>query len=182
MRAAVPELPSAHPVGLLLPSVYLDDELAQNFVGGLDEVLAPVFLTVDCLEHYLDPWLTPADFLPWLGGWVGVELDERWPTDRARAVVADAARIQMRHGTKDSLVAMVRLMTGGDVEVHESGGASWSQRPGGEAPGSPTARLRVIVRIADPSSVDAAALERAIRDAHPAHLPCQVEVRSSSDG
>jgi phage tail-like protein len=182
MRAAVPELPSAHPIGLLLPGVYLEDQLAQDFVGGLDKVLAPLFLTVDCLEHYLDPLLTPGDFLPWLGRWVGVEVDERWPPDRARAVVADACRLQMRGGTRRSLVAMVELMTGGEVEVHESGGASWSEEPGGDPPGSPTPELQVIVRVADPSSVDRAGLERAIRDAHPAHLPCQVDLRSSSQG
>jgi len=178
----VPRLPSAHPIGLSLPGVYLEDEFAQNFVGGLDEVLAAVFLTVDCLEYYLDPWLTPEDFLPWLGGWVGVELDERWPRHRARAVVANAARTQIRSGTRRSLLAMVRMMTGGQVEIHESGGASWSQQPGGDAPGSPTPRLHVIVRVPNPSTVDRAGLERAIRDAHPAHMPCEIEVRSSSAG
>lgn len=182
MRGAVPELPSAHPIGLLLPGVYLEDELAQDFVGGLDGVLAPLFLTVDCLEHYLDPWLTPEDFLPWLGRWVGVEVDERWPPHRARAVVASACRMQLGGGTRRGLVALVELMTGGDVEVQESGGAGWSEEPGADPPGSPTPGLQVIVRVADPSSVDRAGLERAVRDAHPAHLPCRIELRSSSGG
>jgi len=179
VRGTVKDLASAHPIGMLLPGVYLDDEFAQNFAGGLDTVLAPVFLTVDCLEYYLDPWLTPQDFLPWLAGWVGVELDERWPLHRARAVVANAARMQLRRGTKRSLMAMVRLITGGEVEVHESGAASWSQRPGADPPGSAAPRLHVVVRVRDPASVDVPGLERAIRDAHPAHLSCRIEVRAS---
>lgn len=182
MRGSVPDLPSAHPIGLLLPGVYLDDQLAQDFVGGLDTVLAPVFLTVDCLEHYLDPWLTPVDFLPWLAGWVGVELDERWAQHRARAVVANAARMQLRSGTRRSLVAMVRLMTGGEVEVHESGGAGWTPQPGGDPPGAAVPRLHVVVRVPDPAKIDLAVLERAIRDAHPVHLTCEIEVRSSTEG
>jgi phage tail-like protein len=36
----------------------------------LHEVLAPVVATIDCLGAYLDPALTPEDFLRWLGGWV----------------------------------------------------------------------------------------------------------------
>jgi len=64
--------------------------------------------------------------------------------------------------------------------VHESGGASWSQQPGGDPPGAAAPRLHVVVWVRDPASVDVAGLERAIRDAQPVHMPCQIEVRAST--
>lgn len=175
-RGTVPGLASAHPLGELLPGVYLEDSLAQRFTEGLDPVLAPVFLTLDCLDAYLDPWLTPPDFLPWLASWVGVELDETWPAATQRAMVAAAPRQHRDRGTHLGLAGYLRLLTGGEVELTESGGTRWSAEPGAPPPGAATPGLEVIVRVADPGSVDLARLDRAVRDARPAHLPYQVQV------
>ncbi|MGH3889101.1 MAG: phage tail protein [Pseudonocardiaceae bacterium] len=175
-RGTVGGLPSAHPLGELLPGVYLEDSLAQRFTEGLDTVLAPVFLTLDCLDAYLDPWLTPLDFLPWLASWVGIELDETWPEGRQRAMVAAAARLHADRGTHRGLVDYLQLLTGGEVELAESGGTRWSAEPGTPPPGTTTPQLRVIVRVSDPNAVDRVRLDRAVRDARPAHLPYQVQV------
>lgn len=70
-RAAVPGLPSRHPIGEQLPALYAEDDFAQRFTAGLDTVLAPVFATLDSLPSYFDPRLAPADFLSWLASWVG---------------------------------------------------------------------------------------------------------------
>lgn len=174
-RGTVDGMASAHPLGELLPGVYLEDSLAQRFTEGLDTVLAPVFLTLDCLDAYLDPWLTPCDFLPWLASWLGIELDETWPDSRRRAMVA-AARLHSDRGTRGGLVDYLRLLTGGEVELTESGGTRWSAEPGASPPGTATPRLQVIVRVSDPNSVNRARLDRAVRDARPAHLPYQVQV------
>ena len=175
-RGTVPDLVSAHPLGELLPGVYLEDSLAQRFTEGLDTVLAPIFLTLDCLDAYLDPWLTPRDFLPWLASWVGLELDETWPESRQRAMVAAIARLHRDRGTHRGLVDYLQLLTGGEVELTESGGARWSAEPGTAPPGTPSPQLQVIVRVSDPNSVNRVRLDRAVRDARPAHLPYQVQV------
>ena len=83
-RRSVPELATPHPLGELLPGLYLDDDLVQRWTAGLDEVLAPVFLTLDSLDAYFDSRLAPIDFVGWLAGWVDAELDERWPARRAQ--------------------------------------------------------------------------------------------------
>lgn len=175
-RGTVDGLASAHPLGELLPGVYLEDPLVQRFTEGLDTVLAPAFVTLDCLDAYLDPWLTPPDFLPWLATWVGVELDETWPEGRQRAMVAAAARLHRDRGTHGGLVAYLQLLTGGEVELIESGGTRWSAEPGAPPLGAMTPGLRVIVRVSDPNSVNRARLDHAVRDARPAHLPYEVEV------
>jgi phage tail-like protein len=178
-RGTVPGLPSAHPLALLLPGVFAEDPFVERFVAGLDDVLAPTFLTLDCLDAYLDPWLTPRDFLPWLASWVGVEVDETWPPARARAVVANAVRVQRGRGTPRGLAAHLRLLTGGEVEISESGGARWSTQPGAEPPGRPSPGVSIVVRVADPAVLDRAAVERAVREACPAHLPVELQVLAS---
>lgn len=175
-RGTVDGLASAHPLGELLPGVYLEDSLAQRFTEGLDTVLAPVFLTLDCLDAYLDPWLTPRDFLPWLASWLGIDLDETWPDSRQRAMVAVASGLHSDRGTHRGLVAYLRVLTGGEVELIESGGTRSSAEPGAPPPGTTTPGLQVIVRVSDPNSVNQARLDRAVRDARPAHLPYQVRV------
>jgi phage tail-like protein len=175
-RGSVRGLPSAHPLAMLLPSVLAEDEFVSRFAAGLDDVLAPAFLTLDCLDGYVDPWLTPRDFLPWLASWVGVHVDETWPPARVRALVANAVRMQQGRGTKRGLVAHLRLLTDGEVEVVESGGARWSVSPGAEPPGSASPRLVVVIRVADPEAVDRRGVERAVRDMSPAHLPVELRI------
>ena len=90
MRKGVHGLVSAHPMGPTLPAIYQDDDFAQRFLAALDQVYAPIWSTLDNFDSYLDPYLTPDDFLAWLAGWVGISLDESWDEDRRRAIVARA--------------------------------------------------------------------------------------------
>jgi phage tail-like protein len=62
-------------------------------VDGFDTVLAPVHAAIDDLDAYLDPALTPPDFLEWLGGWLGLVVDRRWPIRRRREFVAKAVGV-----------------------------------------------------------------------------------------
>ena len=74
-RGSVDGLASSAPLGVMLPAVFADDDLAQRFVGGIDEVLAPLHNVLDCLDAYFTPSLAPADFTRWLGSWVGAETE-----------------------------------------------------------------------------------------------------------
>ena len=75
-------------------------------------MLAPVLSTIDNLDAYLDPWLTPPDFLDWLAGWFGLELDATWPEERRRALVANALELGRWRGTVIGLALLVELYTG----------------------------------------------------------------------
>jgi phage tail-like protein len=175
-RGTVPGLRSPHPVGELLPALYSGDDLAQRFTGALDEVLAPVLSTLDCLDSYLDPALAPGDFVDWLAGWVALPLGEGWSLQRRRRLVAAAATLHRRRGTRGSLADLVALVTGGEVEVSDSGGCVASPEPGGPLPGRAEPGLHVRVRVADPSSVDLVRLTDLVAANKPAHLPHTVEV------
>ena len=180
MRTGVPGLPTPLPIGERLPAVYLDDDFTQRFVAGLDEVLAPLFLTLDSFPAYLDPHLTPEDFLTWLAGWVAFPLDEAWPVEMHRELVANAVELHRRRGTREALAWQVRLLTGGEVEVSDTGMCRWSEQPGEPVPGEEVPRVTVRVRAEEPGSIDAAALRTAVVDAVPAHVRVTVEIEQAS--
>ena len=171
---------SPHPLIEGLPGLYQEDDFSRRWLSAMDEALAPVFLALDSLPAYLDPALTPEDFLDWLAGWVGVLLDENWPLERRRAFVANAAELYRLRGTPDGLAAHVHIFTGGEVEILETGGVSWSDRNGEELPGRAGYRVEVRVSGAD-IPVDEARLDALVATAKPAHVVHRVRVATASD-
>ncbi len=90
-RGLIPGLVSPHPLGPALPALFQEDDFAQRFVSAFDDVLAPIFSAMDNGDAYLDPYLTPEDFLEWMSSWVGIELNENW-THRAAARASSPRR------------------------------------------------------------------------------------------
>lgn len=176
MRAHIPGLPSPHPLGPALPAIYQEDDFAQRFLAGLDEVMAPVYNTLDNFDAYLDPWLAPDDFLAWLAGWVGIAIDDSWDEPRRRAIVARAVDLYRMRGTAAGLAGQVELQTGGKVEIVENGATSWSVDPGGELPGSPEPLVVVRLTVRDPKSVDTHRLDALVAAAKPAHVLHRIEI------
>jgi phage tail-like protein len=176
MRAALPGLASPHPLGARLPAVFVDDDFTQRLLSAFDTVLAPLLATLDCLDAYLDPAATPPDFLAWLAGWLALELAEEWPEPRQRELVRQAIALHRWRGTRRGVAEQVRLVTGGEVEVADSGGCGASPEPGGDLPGTGPAAVRVTVRVADPAAVDRRRLAGAVAAAVPAHVSTTVEV------
>ena len=181
-RGTIDGLRSPVPIAGLLPGIYQDDEFTRQFTGGLDDVLAPIFATLDCLDTYVDPWLAPEDFLEWLASWVGVVIDEGWPLDRSRAFIANIAELYRWRGTIRGLTAELAIYTGGDVEIAESGGAAWSLTPGTDPPGDDQPRMAVRVSVDDPSSINAGTVDRMVAAAKPAHVVHVVEIAKRRKG
>ncbi|WP_182663658.1 phage tail protein [Streptomyces calidiresistens] len=167
---------SSMPIGAMLPAVFAEDDLAQRFVAGLDEVLAPILGVLDCLEAYFDPHLAPGDFVRWVGTWVGAETDGLEEDHRLRAAVAAAVHLHRIRGTRRGLSEAVRLAFGAEPEITESGGAAWSARPLGPIPGEARPRLHVHLRLPDPSPSDEHRLDALVAAARPAHMPYTVQV------
>lgn len=176
MRGMVTGMTSAVPIIRMLPAVYQEDEFADRFVAGFDDVIAPVLSTLDCLVDYFDPYLAPEDFLEWIAGWVGISLEEGWPIERRRAVVATAVEMYRMRGTVAGLRANLQVLTGGRVEIADSGGVAWSKNPGADMPGEASPRLAVRIRVHDPDSVPMDLVDSAVAAAKPAHVVHRVEV------
>jgi phage tail-like protein len=175
-RGTIDGLQSPYPLIDAMPGLYQDDDFAPRFMAAFDQVLAPVFSSLDNLPAYLDPALTPDDFLEWLAGWVGALLDETWPLERRREFVRMAADLHRRRGTVGGLRDHLRIFCSGDVEIRESGSATWSASGNSRvaAPAGPLLHVRVIQdRQGD---VDPAKLESLVAAAKPAHIPHRTEL------
>jgi phage tail-like protein len=175
-RGHVAGLHSPHPLAERLPAVLQEDAVIRAFMAGLDELVAPVLATLDCLHAYVDPALTPDDFLTWLGGWVATEPDETCPSERRRVLVQRAVSLYQRRGTARGIMEHIELYAGGTVEIAETGGVAWSQQHGTSLPGEPVPRLAVRLTVDDPSAVSDAAVERLVEACKPAHVVHRVEV------
>ncbi|MFF7993858.1 phage tail protein I [Kitasatospora xanthocidica] len=181
-RAAIPGLPSAHPIGELLPALFAEDDFAQRFTAGLDTVLAPVFATLDSLPAYFDPRLAPADFLDWLASWVAVEVDPAWPEEVRRAVVERALELHRWRGTRRGLTERLRLVLGAGAEIEDGGGASWTTDPGVAPP--PAAGGDVLIRVwpLRGPALDEDQVLSVVRAGCPVHLNCRVEILPGPPG
>jgi phage tail-like protein len=174
VRTGIADLPTAHPMGLRLPAVYVDDDFTQRLTQALDEVLAPVLLTLDCLAYYLDPETAPPDVLAWLAGWVALALDDAWTVERRRRLVANAVDLHRWRGTKRGLAAHVRLLTGGEVDVVDSGGCTWSAQAQGPLPGSARPWVEVQITGGRLAGADDRWLRAVVAEALPAHVPVRI--------
>ncbi|MFV0257743.1 MAG: phage tail protein [Acidimicrobiales bacterium] len=98
-----------------LPRVYT----RHDSDGFLERYLAVLTGTVDDLDDraaqrrvLLDPRSVPEEALPWLAGFVGLVLDDRWPLDARRRLVAEATRLLSRRGTVTGLSRMLEILLG----------------------------------------------------------------------
>jgi phage tail-like protein len=175
VRASAEGMVARYSLAAGLPPSFFGSDFTGEFVAAFDDVLAPVFAVLDNLDAYLDPALAPDDFLPWLAGWMGLAVDERWKPARVREFLAGAVELFRWAGTRQGIAGAVHAHTGVEPAIEESGGVAWSARPGAAYTGERTPRLVVRVVTDDPK-LDPATVDRVVTGAKPAHLPHRVEV------
>ncbi|WP_052112802.1 phage tail protein [Knoellia aerolata] len=176
VRGMVPGLETPHPVLHLLPGVFHDGDFTARFVSAFDDALAPVFATLDNLTAYVDPETAPTDLLAFVGAWVGASREASTDLSTQRVAVREAVEAHRRRGTPAGLRQVLRHLTGGEVEVADSGGTSWSLTPGSDPPGTFPAHVRIRIALDDPESVDLAVLRSVVTDATPPHVTHEIEV------
>ncbi len=183
MRGIIDGLDSPVPVLLLLPGVLQEDEFLGRWLEAFDASLAPVFVVLDNLDAYVRPETAPPDFLAWLAGWVEARLDDAWPIEQSRQVVAGAAGLLRRAGTVGGIRDAMSLSAGpgARVEVVDTGGTTYSAEPRAALPGSSAAEVSVAVTVqgGDPAELQRR-LERAARQFVPAHVRCVIAVSVDS--
>ncbi len=143
MRGLIDDLTTPTPLAGILPSMLREDSFARQLCGGLDEVLAPVLLSLDSFPAYLDVHTTPEDMLPWLAQWLGVTVDPSRDAAGQRELVGLAGELHTLRGTRAGVALAVRAALGIEVTVSETGAAGWSTEAGGTLPGE--AMPRVVV-------------------------------------
>lgn len=177
MRSDIEGLASPHPLVQLLPSYLQEDTFLTRFTAGLDQVLAPVFSVLDCLDAYVDPLLAPPDFLEWVAEWVGAVLDDHWTDEQRRQAVAAGVALHRRRGTSSGLVELVRVATGADVVLEGHDEVVTSTSPSNVEAAEPPG-LTVRIRVAPGQDVRLSAVDELVEQAKPAHLPHRIEVET----
>jgi phage tail-like protein len=96
-----------------LPAVYRDDVVSASF---LDRFLANVegFYTVlegkiEQVQTLFDTRTIPAEYLDWLGSWLGLTLDLGWSEATRRLVVSHGPQMFRQRGTRNGMIRAIRL-------------------------------------------------------------------------
>ena len=86
--------------------------LVQHLAHGVSE-------QIDAFPALTDPARADARFLPWLAGWVGLELDEGLPEPQQRELVRRALRLLRSRGTRAGIEEMVQVHTAAPARIEE---------------------------------------------------------------
>jgi len=102
-----------------LPAIYRDDDLMGRFLMLFESFWAPISDQIDSLPNYFDPLMAPPEFLPWLASWINLVLDERWPIDKRRRLLAAAVPLYRKRGTRQGLEEYLEIYSGARPHIVE---------------------------------------------------------------
>lgn len=113
LRRYLPAVFGADPVGA---------DFTDRFLAIFDTTLRSIEKQVDQVAALFDPSSAPArpdattgaDFLDWLGSWVGVAMDRSWSEARRRRWLKGASALFDRRGTREGLRDQLLLFLGWD--------------------------------------------------------------------
>jgi phage tail-like protein len=99
-----------------LPAIYLEDETSRAFLERYLSLFESSFVDleeeIEHLTRYLDAEGVPTSHLSWLEGWLALETDETWPESARRALIAQAAALYRKRGTREGLLDLLELYLG----------------------------------------------------------------------
>lgn len=95
-----------------------------RFLANIEGVLTPIEDRIAHAHRLTDPRTAPDGALEWLGSWIGMTFDPRFPADRRRRLLVDAPRLCRRRGTLEGLRLAIDAVAndavaGGEVVVVE---------------------------------------------------------------
>jgi phage tail-like protein len=95
-----------------LPVIFHDDDFLTRFLQLFESVWEPLEQRQNHIEIYFDAATCPADWLPWLASWFGVELEEHWPEARKRALLVRVIDVYRWRGTAYGLERVIEACVG----------------------------------------------------------------------
>lgn len=97
----------AHDLHRLLPRAFSRDARAEDFLRRylslFDAVLSDLDGAASARHALVDPRSTPEELLPWLAGFVGLVLDDRWSPAKKRRLIREAVPLFRFRGTLPGL-------------------------------------------------------------------------------
>jgi len=90
-----------------LPAIYQNDEVGRTFLIKALSLFESFFdegeKKIRDLPMLFDPYAAPREFLPWLAGWLALDLDENWSDELTRRTIAEAFATYGWRGTAKGL-------------------------------------------------------------------------------
>lgn len=117
-------------------------------IEGLEQVLSRI-------HTFFDPQVAPAEFLPWLAGWVATSLTDEWSLATRRAFVGNVVKLYKKRGTADGLRDILGL--------HTQGYAVFDPEEDGVPPHFSTASPAHLFKVMIEVSGDAQAVAKKVR-------------------
>jgi phage tail-like protein len=153
-----------------LPVGMLDDNFFYRFVSIFQEEAGTYLDGIDNLGNILDPAVAPPSMVRFMAGWLALPainpaLDELYQ----RRLVLQASKLQWWRGTKRGLSGLLELLTGGPVEVVDTGGV-FRQGEARRRPAQVVVKVEHIGWLSEPDLVDL------VRDEVPANVDLQLFV------
>jgi phage tail-like protein len=108
-----------------LPSIYQRSDISgRNFLRDFLWIFEHIFNQtkekLDNLHTYFDPLETPEKFLPWLGSWVAMVLEEDWPEIKKRNLIRKAVELYHLRGTVRGIKVYLKIFTGVEPKILEN--------------------------------------------------------------
>ncbi len=105
-----------HDLRRRLPRVYSRQapmaDFLRRFLALFDGCLADLDARATARRALLDPQSAPPELLPWLAGFLGLVLDQRWPEKARRRLIAEAAWLFRFRGTVPGLRRFLGIYLG----------------------------------------------------------------------
>lgn len=166
--------PTRRPDGWLvrqLPVGLTDDDFFHRFVSLFEALSDSVLDGVDTLDHLLDTTVSPLPVVRYLATWLGMPtIDPDLPEELQRRLLQGAGAALQYRGTARGLTAYLRLLTGHEPVIEESGGVY-------RAGAAPLDAGHVRIRLDHTGGwLRDAHLRELIRDELPAHVSFELVV------
>ena len=119
LRAEYP----AHDYLRRIPKTFSRDEATasflQRYLAMFEGTLGEFEARSDARRTLFEPRSAPDEILPWLAGFLGLVLDERWPAETRRTMLEEATWLFRFRGTVPGLTRMLEIYTGTKVIIIE---------------------------------------------------------------
>jgi phage tail-like protein len=141
----------AHDLVRRLPTVFDEGTFLHRYLAMFDSLLHDLDQRAARRDILVDPAATPVEALPWLASFAGLVLDDRWPEQARRRLLAEIVALYRRRGTAGALTRYLELYLGRPPVIIEH------FRLRGLAGSTPVAGLGFRVGGGDPNAPDGSA-------------------------
>lgn len=169
---------------------YEDNPFFERFLRGFEDAMAPTGEMLSGIADYFDADTAPAEFLPWLGTWVALALDENWPGLKRRLLIKEAIELYRWRGTRHGLMRYLEIYAGVAPQINDQPfqgmrlGASTLLGQNTLLGDVPPHTFVVTLAVPDPRSVNEQIVRDIIESEKPAHAAYELRIvaREANEG